>query len=1439
MKRFLSFTLVIMLIFTMIPIDKAYAADVGMGTDGNTVDLGLWDFTADGNTYSLNGYKGNIVDGKIIGSLPATINGNPVTVMSNTFKGCTDLTQAPELPNSVTNMEYAFSGCKGLMQAPQLPDGVTNMRYTFNNCTALTQAPVLPSSVTTINHTFSSCTALLQLPEIPNSVTDMNAAFSRCTNLTQTPEIPDSVVDMSYAFYMCKGLTSVSVIPNGIKNVNYSFYGCTNLTGDIFIPKSVIRMSNVFTNTSMPITMIYSSDNTIAGSYSAPSNVTKIVDSVLPEIFGVTEADGTITINATDNYSVEKYAITTSSTVPTIGWQTSNEFASISDGRYYAWAMDRVGNVSQSIGFVFPQVTAVDKDGNEVDLLLWEFTNNGDTYSLDGYSGSIIDGKIIENVPSLIDGKPVTSMANTFKNCKGLIIAPEIPYSVTDMSYTFSGCTGLTQVSEIPDGVTNMRYAFNGCVSLTQAPVLPNSVTSINHTFSGCTALSQASEIPNSVTDINAAFSRCTDLVQAPEIPYSVIDMSYAFYMCTGLINVPIIPNGIKNMNYSFYGCTNLTGNIFIPKSVTKMTNIFTNTSMPITMIYSSTIAGSYAEPTNVTKVTDSALPIISGVTVMDEAAVKIYAQDDYFIEKYAVTSTNSVPTSGWQVSDVFSNLPNGSYYAWAMDGVGNVSESTGFVFPQVTAIDTDGNEVDLLLWEYTDNGEFYTLDRYAGSIADGKIIGSVPSIIDGKPVTSMANTFKNCKGLVQALEIPYSVTDMSYTFSGCTGLTQAPLIPNSVTNMRYTFNGCTSLTQVSMLSSSVTSINHAFSGCTALTQAPEIPNSVTDMNAAFSRCTDLVQAPQIPDSVIDMSYAFYMCTGLINVPVIPNGIKNMNYSFYGCTSLTGDIFIPNSVIRMSSVFTNTVLPITMIYLPGNNTADLYSAPSNVTKEISSTFISVNNITANEDAGTAVFTVSLSKACSSDITISYTTSENTAKAEDDYISTSGEVTIPAGSKSTYIIVSIVDDTDYEQSESFCINLIDASGGSITDSQGECTINDNDSLPAISLSTSESSLPGNGGTSTITAVLSNKSYQDVTVNLIYSGSAICGTDYAVSGSSIVIPAGSLSGSVALTGIDNMLYTGDRNAIIGISYIENALENGAQQVTINIIENDANSYLSYLGISSGALTPAFASATLAYTAPKVPYGTTSVVVYAAAADPTSAIKVNGATMIGGQSTVSLKAGINTINVLVTALDGVTAKTYTIAVEREQGAVLSNLAISSGTLNPTFSSSNLNYTTQSVGYDTTSVTVTPTTNISGCTIAVNGNTAISGQPSTVNLNVGSDTINIVVTNGAASQTYTITVVRASSPYLQSVTGIPSISFVKTTYTYTINNVSASKIKPVIVPEDSNAVITLTMNGTPIPYTQPITITLNSGANIFVITCTSESGGDNKNYTFNINKI
>ena len=83
-------------------------------------------------------------------------------------------------------------------------------------------------------------------------------------------------------------------------------------------------------------------------------------------------------------------------------------------------------------------------------------------------------------------------------------------------------------------------------------------------------------------------------------------------------------------------------------------------------------------------------------------------------------------------------------------------------------------------------------------------------------------------------------------------------------------------------------------------------------------------------------------------------------------------------------------------------------------------------------------------------------------------------------------------------------------------------------------------------------------------------------------------------------------------------------------------------------------------------------------------------------------------NTVTVIVTAQDS-TTKTYIITLTRaaslSDNADLGGLTISSGTLSPQFSSSDITYTA-SVDNSVTQVTVTPTASDSSAAITVNGN-------------------------------------------------------------------------------------------------------------------------------------
>jgi hypothetical protein len=126
--------------------------------------------------------------------------------------------------------------------------------------------------------------------------------------------------------------------------------------------------------------------------------------------------------------------------------------------------------------------------------------------------------------------------------------------------------------------------------------------------------------------------------------------------------------------------------------------------------------------------------------------------------------------------------------------------------------------------------------------------------------------------------------------------------------------------------------------------------------------------------------------------------------------------------------------------------AALSSAEINIEEIVSA---AVNDVIVNEGDGNAVFTISLSKTHTSNITINYATSDNTATSVNDYTPSSGTTTITAGQLTTKVSVPIIDDYITEPDETFYLNLSSPSFGAIADPQGMATIK-NDDKPEIEI-----------------------------------------------------------------------------------------------------------------------------------------------------------------------------------------------------------------------------------------------------------------------------------------------------------------------------------------------------------------------------------------------------
>ena len=297
---------------------------------------------------------------------------------------------------------------------------------------------------------------------------------------------------------------------------------------------------------------------------------------------------------------------------------------------------------------------------------------------------------------------------------------------------------------------------------------------------------------------------------------------------------------------------------------------------------------------------------------------------------------------------------------------------------------------------------------------------------------------------------------------------------------------------------------------------------------------------------------------------------------------------------------------------------------------------------------------------------------------------------------------------------------------------------------------------------------------------------------------------------------------------------------------------NADLGGLTISSGTLSPQFSSSDITYTA-SVDNSVTQVTVTPTVSDSLATITVNGNTVTSGTGHIVIGLTVgepNTVTVIVTAQDS-TTKTYTITLTRAASlsgnADLGGLTISSGTLSPQFSSSDITYTA-SVDNSVTQVTVTPTASDSSATITVNGNTVTSGTGHIViGLTVGEpNTVTVIVTaQDSTTKTYTITLTRAASLSgnadlggltISSGTLSPQFSSSDITYTASVDN---SVTQVTVTPTASDSSATITVNGNTVTSgTGHIVIGLTVGEPNTVTVIVTAQDSTTKTYTITLTR-
>ena len=666
-----------------------------------------------------------------------TLPENITTISAHTFSGCSNL-NAVTIPSGVTSIEEgAFSGCSSI-QEMTLPDGLTTIsEYAFESCTSLTNVEI-PLTVNTIGqNAFENCSEL-ETAIIPNKVSTIGTdAFVGCDNLTiycgsnSQAEVYATENEINYIVDDdAPVINNVTKNPEGWTSQGVQVSIEAEDTG-VGLAQKAYRFDG--RNYQSENTKTYTSNTTIynvyvvdkIGNIATGTQTITIdnVDTVPPVITNILqegEADTvTVTVEAADSQSGladEAYSFDGG-----INWQASNQKEISKDNlKIVVIVKDKAGNTQEEEVVLNGEIT-------------WKIgaTNVNDVIAtLDSDGNLIISGT--GNMKNWNTSEPAP-----WENYKGQIKSVEIQSGVTNAGdYAFNDCNNLTIV-KLAEGIQNIgESAFENCTSLSTVTI-PSSVTTIGDYAFHNTGLTQAT-IPENVTEIgNMAFhtSTITDInVDVNNTNYSDTDgvlynkdKTILVYYPAGRTDISLnIPSGVTRIASSAIVEANYLEEIIIPMSVTtindnaisqcenlnkvtipkEVTNISTSAinNCENISIYCQTDskAQKYANDNQITCVIDDEGPTIVSqentptTWTNGTVTITVVAQDEksgMTACQFTTASNITASSNGWktmnstveQISSETFTIKNGTYYFYAMDALGNITQKE----IQVENIDT------------------------------------------------------------------------------------------------------------------------------------------------------------------------------------------------------------------------------------------------------------------------------------------------------------------------------------------------------------------------------------------------------------------------------------------------------------------------------------------------------------------------------------------------------------------------------------------------------------------------------------------------------------------------------------------------------------------------------------------------------------------------------
>ncbi len=296
------------------------------------------------------------------------------------------------------------------------------------------------------------------------------------------------------------------------------------------------------------------------------------------------------------------------------------------------------------------------------------------------------------------------------------------------------------------------------------------------------------------------------------------------------------------------------------------------------------------------------------------------------------------------------------------------------------------------------------------------------------------------------------------------------------------------------------------------------------------------------------------------------------------------------------------------------------------------TSLVVTDASALEALGTVSFSVLLTKASASPVTVDFNTEDGSAVAGSDYTAQSGSLTFnpgPPGQVLKTVTVSVTDDALNEDDETFTLKLSNASGAAVLDARGDGTILDNDAEPDVSIGNATAVAEGDSGTATASFPVTISAVSGREVDVDYTttdGTATAGSDYETKTGTLVFAAGETTKQIDVTVDADVAFEGNETFTVDLSAPLNAnILTGRGLGTIT--DDDAGPKLS-VG-NATALEGNSGTAPLTFTVSMVPTSGSVVTVDYATADGTATA---GSDYAAATGTLTFSSGVPTRQVTV---------------------------------------------------------------------------------------------------------------------------------------------------------------------------------------------------------------